>query len=177
MQVPLDDPLRTLVINEVMYHPSSERVEEEFVEILNRGDTSFDLAGWRISGGIDFEFPEIEIAAGEYLVVAADVETFQSLHGNQINVVGPWSGRLSNSSDTINLRNAADQRIDHVVYADEGDWAVRARGPVDRGSQGWVWLDDHDGGGNRSKGSVRRCPADTAKTGQQAFPKTERLET
>ncbi len=147
LQAPIDDPLRTLIINEVMYHPSSERDEEEFVEIFNRGSEPVDVAGWRLSGGVDFNFPELSLEAGAFLIVAADPQSFQNIHGDQINVVGPWMGRLSNRSDTINLRDASDKRIDRVVYADEGDWALRARGPNDRGSQGWVWLDDHDGGG------------------------------
>jgi hypothetical protein len=37
--------------------------------------------------------------------------------------------------------------VDQVVYADEGEWSVRQRGPEDRGHFGWVWRDDHDGGG------------------------------
>ena len=163
LQAPIDDPLRTLIINEVMYHPRSERDEEEFIEVLNRGIEPVDLAGWRLSGGIDFDFPELTLGTGEFLVIAADPAAFQAIYSDQIQVVGPWVGRLSNRSDTINLRDAADERIDRVVYADEGDWAVRGRGPNDLGSQGWVWLDDHDGGG---KSLERKSSEVSAEFGQ-----------
>ena len=143
---PVDDPLRTLVINEIMYHPSSEQVADEYIELLNRGNEPVNLQGWRLSGGVDFAFPDVTIAPNDYLVVAADPDAFAETYGQPADV-GSWTGRLSNSSDTITLRDSTDRRVDRVTYADEGDWAQRGRGPVDRGHMGWVWLDDHDGGG------------------------------
>ncbi len=144
--VPVGDPLRTLVINEIMYHPSSAQVGDEFVELYNRGNQAVNLQGWRLSGGVDLVFPDLTLEANDYLVVAADLESFSTTYGRSADV-GPWTGRLSNSSDTITLRDATDRRVDRVTYADEGDWAQRGRGPEDRGHRGWVWLDDHDGGG------------------------------
>ncbi len=142
-----DDPLRSIVINEIMYHPASENDAHEYVELWNVGDRELALAGWTITGGIEYSFPDVRLAAGQYLVVAADVPAFQAEYGPGARVVGPWTGRLSNARDQITLRGTDGERIDRVTYADEGDWSVRARGPDDRGSQGWIWLDDHDGGG------------------------------
>ncbi len=146
-QLPVDDPLRTVVINEIMYHPAESRTDHEFIELVNVGTDSVDLEGWRISGGVDFVFPLQTLSAGEHLVISADPVAFRELYGGEIDVVGPWTGQLSNSSDRLTLRDLEDRRIDRVTYADEGDWAVRARGPLDEGSQGWVWSDEHDGGG------------------------------
>ena len=36
---------------------------------------------------------------------------------------------------------------DSVRYADDGDWAIRARDAIDYGHRGWTWLADHDGFG------------------------------
>ena len=72
--------------------------------------------------------------------------TFESTYGNGISVTGPWTGKLSNQSDRITVRNETDLRVDEVTYADEGDWAVRHR-IIDAGAPGWAWADDHDGGG------------------------------
>ena len=135
------------MISEIMYHPVSENDAHEYVELWNTGAQPIRLAGWSITSGIEYAFPDVTLPAGEFLVVAADVAAFQATYGAAAPVVGPWSGRLSNSSDTITLRDADGRRVDQVTYADEGDWAQRARGPDDRGSQGWIWLNEHDGAG------------------------------
>ncbi|MFV2065593.1 MAG: lamin tail domain-containing protein, partial [Pirellulales bacterium] len=145
---PVEDPLQAVLVTEIMYHPASEAVEEEYIELYNRGIDAVDLSGWQVASGVDFLFPDVTLAAGDYLVVAADVDRFTARYPNVENVVGGWEGRLSNRTETIELRNAADVRIDRVTYADEGDWATRAEGPLDRGSRGWVWTAAHDGGGS-----------------------------
>ncbi len=114
------------IISEIMYHPASEHDAHEFVELWNAGAQPIRLADWSITGGIDYAFPDITLAAGELLAVAADVPAFEATYGLTARVVGPWNGRLSNSSDTVTLRDADGRRIDQVTYADEGDWAQRA---------------------------------------------------
>ncbi|MBE0544796.1 MAG: lamin tail domain-containing protein [Verrucomicrobia bacterium] len=137
----------SVVISEIMYHPASEDVREEFIELHNAGTTNVSLLGWRFSKGVQFTFPSVSLAAGDYLVVAADVTTFTNKYHGVTNVVGTWTGRLSNSREDIALDDAAGNRVDSVKYADEGDWAVRRRGPMDRNHRGWIWFAEHDGGG------------------------------
>ncbi len=144
---PVSDPGKQIVINELMYHPASEQDAEEYIEVFNRGATATNLAGWQFTSGVDFTFPDITIDPGSYLVIAADTATFSATHPSVTNVIGNWSGQLSNSSESIELVDAAGNRIDRITYADEGDWAVRAVGPVDRGHTGWIWQAEHDGGG------------------------------
>ncbi|MEY2409364.1 MAG: hypothetical protein QOF48_2034, partial [Verrucomicrobiota bacterium] len=116
---------------------------EEYVEIYNRGSTAVKLAGWRLSGGISFSFPNVTINAGSYLVVAANVSAFSAKYPAVANVVGGWAGQLSNNDDPINLDDALGQRMDAVHYSDDGDWAVRRVSP--QYSPGWAWIADHDG--------------------------------
>ncbi len=85
-----------MVINEIMYHPSSENSLEEYIELLNLGPNSVNLNGWSFARGVDFTFPNIDVAAGGYLVVAADTDTLQAKYPGITSVVGPWSGQLSN---------------------------------------------------------------------------------
>ena len=68
-----------VVINEIYYHPPSENPLEEWVELFNKGATAVNLAGWHLKGA-GFTFPNVSIAAGGYLVVAADVPTFTGKH-------------------------------------------------------------------------------------------------
>ncbi|MBI5388511.1 MAG: lamin tail domain-containing protein [Verrucomicrobia bacterium] len=134
-----------LLITEIMYHPGSENVREEYVELLNTNSTPLNLAGWRLTGGIGFDFPAVTVPAGGYLVVAADVAVFQAKYPNVTAVIGGWTGRLGNGGDTVRVRNALDDAVATVTYANEGDWAIRQRGPLDNGSRGWEWIAGHDG--------------------------------
>ena len=142
----------TIVINEIMYHPRSdhgwaEDIRQEYIELFNLGSATVDLRGWRLSNAVDFVFPEITLGAGQYLAVAADVATFSAKYPNVANVVGDWDGKLSNSGETVELVDNEGAVVDSVRYADQGDWAVRVLGPDDHGHRGWIWSDDHDGGG------------------------------
>jgi hypothetical protein len=135
-----------IVINEIMFHPSSERTDEEYIELLNTGAVPINLTGWRLNRGVSFTFPNVTLAAGARLVVAANTASFSAKYPSVANVVGDWQGVLSNTGEDIELENAAGQRVDLVEYADEGDWAVRIRSPFF--PEGWTWADDADGGGS-----------------------------
>ncbi|MCL4176891.1 MAG: lamin tail domain-containing protein, partial [Verrucomicrobia bacterium] len=137
----------TVLINEIMYHPASEDVREEYVELANLGTTDIDLEGWRFSKGIRYSFSNLTLRAGGYLVVAADLEAFANRYPGVTNVVGNWEGILSNRREDLDLDDASGARVDSVEYADEGDWAERRRGPLDRNHRGVVWDADHDGKG------------------------------
>jgi hypothetical protein len=141
-----------VLINEIMYHPfhvppAAEDTRLEYIELSNTGAGPVDLAGWQISDGVDFVFPAVSLGAGEYLVVAADVNAFTVKYPDVTNVVGGWDGRLSNRGEVIELEDDMGVRIDRVYYADEGDWGVRELGPVDYRNRGWNWSNEHDGDG------------------------------
>jgi hypothetical protein len=136
-----------VVINEIMYHPASENVLEEYIELHNTSTTNVNVSGWRFSNGVEFTFPPSTILpANGYLVVAAHRPTFTAKYLGVANVIGNWVGVLSNSRNDIDLDDASGNRIDSVEYADEGDWgAVRTRGPLERNHRGWVWYKEADG--------------------------------
>ncbi len=134
-----------VVVSEIMYNPSSRNPLDEFIELHNRGDEAADLNAWQVSDGVAFTFGATSLAAGDYLVVAADLAKFQANYPGVTNVVGGWTGELSNTGERVEISDALGATIDRVTYADEGDWALRLRGPVDRNHQGWVWFADHDG--------------------------------
>jgi hypothetical protein len=141
-----------VLISEIMYHPyhpidGAEDIRQEYIELFNRGAEPVNLSGWRFNDGVDFVFPDVMLGIGEYLVVAADVNTFTAKYPDVPNVVGGWSGRLSNRGEAIELVDAVGVRIDWIRYADEGDWAVRELGPIDYRHRGWTWSNEHDGGG------------------------------
>ena len=110
---------------------------------------------------MNYTFEDITLEAGAHLVVAADVASFSELYPDVTNIVGGWTGQLSNSSELIRLRNANNSVIDEFEYADDGDFAIRRSMPIItdvvdivgacRGAQtfnGWEWVSPHDGEGS-----------------------------
>ena len=117
-----------VVINEIHYHPASEDVREEFIELHNTGGEAVSLAGWSLRRGVRFDFPKATVPAGGYLVVAADADRFAAKHPGVQPFVAGWNGQLSNRGETVRLADADRKTVDSVTYADEGEWAIRQRG-------------------------------------------------
>jgi len=113
----------TVVFNEVMYHPSqTNEAAFEWVELRNQLAVDMDISGWTIAGGIDYRFPEnTVIAGGSYLVVASSPVDLTAATG-VTNVVGPFTGRLSNSGEKLELRNNNDRLMDELDYGTEDTW-------------------------------------------------------
>ncbi len=150
-----------VVISEIMYQSftdlgAPEDYREEFVELLNRGDTAADLLGWKLSDGVQFEFPQATLGPGEYLVVTADPTVFHARHPGVSNYIVDrgWDGRLSNSGENVELVDQTGRVVDRVQYSDEGDWSVRLKVRYTEFFQsglgfneGLEWSNAHDGGG------------------------------
>lgn len=166
----LDPNAMPIVINEIMYHPASENILEEFIELHNRGGTAVNLAGWRLRRAVRFDFPAVSIPPGGYLVVCADPATFAAKYPGVTNVVGPWSGFLNNSDEEIQLEDAQGNLVTSVRYADEGDWAVRQRGPNDLNHRGWTWYAAHDGGGKSLELMNPALPNDAGQNWAPSLP-------
>ena len=141
-----------VVISEIMYHPhhvapAPEIKAREWIELFNAGDTPAHLSHWRLSDGVEYVFPDVVLKPGEYLVVAADPNVFSTRHPDVVNVVGGWTGWLSNSGERVTLVDDVGGVMNEVRYADEGDWAVRELGPVELNHRGWQWSEQTDGEG------------------------------
>ncbi len=114
----------TIVINEIHYDPTPAASTLEYVELFNAGAQSIDLAGWRLEGGVDFDFPVgTTLAANGFLVVALDPAGVGAAYDVQA-VLGPFQGRLANEGDQLTLRNARAQVIDTVEYGTGFPWPV-----------------------------------------------------
>jgi hypothetical protein len=100
-----------VVFNELMYNPPGPDQGQEWLEVHNQMAVNIDLSRWRISGAVDYDFPEgTVIPGGGYLVVTGFV------------------GSLNNRGETLRLRNAADRIMDELDYGDNGDWPVAPDG-------------------------------------------------
>ncbi len=136
-----------IVINEIMYLPPSKRTNDEWIELKNTDTAPLNLNGWRVTKGVSYTFPNINIPAGGYLVVAADLAAFALKYPGVTNVVGPWIGTLANNGEKIQIETALGENVNEVDFATEGDWASRQRGLTVGGYRGWVWANAADGFG------------------------------
>ena len=119
-----------LAISEIHYHPLA-RVDGknvEFIELYNSNPWIEDLAGWRLTGDVDFTFPAgAQIPAKGYVVVAkvpADVQSVYGLSG----VLGGFAQNLSNEGGTLRLRKPSDAIVLEVSWNDHAPWPVAADG-------------------------------------------------
>src|SRR5205085_6407015 len=87
-----------VVINEIMFQRAGipENTAAEFIELYNPDANPVDLSGWKFTAGVTFTIAGgTTIPAGGYLVVAANLPTFQAAYPGVTNVVGGWLGTLS----------------------------------------------------------------------------------
>ena len=115
-----------VVINEMMFHAVSDLDGDDYLELFNNGTDPVDLSGWTFSG-ITLTLPAATtIPGGGYLVVAKDAAQFQATYGFAPAAV--YGGNLSNSGETVALRDATAATIDTVSFLDVDPWPVKADG-------------------------------------------------
>ncbi|HEU5311646.1 MAG TPA: lamin tail domain-containing protein, partial [Candidatus Eisenbacteria bacterium] len=153
-------PFTAVVINEIHFHPpyippagaciARCSDADQWIELWNRSGADVELGGWSLTKGVEIVLPAgTRIRAGAALVIAANVARFQAENPGVTDVVGGWTGRLAHDTDTINLRDALGNRVDHVKYGDGGPRNDEdPRDGVDDGTfRASAWPPDADGSG------------------------------
>jgi hypothetical protein len=112
-----------VVFSEIMYRPppvgTNDNLFDEFIELRNLSGAPVPLYdilhrtnGWRLRGAVSFNFSTSHvIPAGGFLVlVGFDPSTnltalnaFRARYGTQVGLVGPWTGKLSNNGEILDL--------------------------------------------------------------------------
>jgi hypothetical protein len=117
-------PLR---ITEIMYHPppppagnTNDPDNFEYVEIRNTGSTPLNLNRFRLRGGLELDFTNKVLAAGEYAVVVADTTAFRSRYGTNGLIVGQYTRRLDNGGETLVLEGPLREPI--LDFRFEDNW-------------------------------------------------------
>ena len=119
--------LPLLRITEIMYHPApfegSANAADEFdyIELTNIGDAPLNLNGFRIRGGIDFDFGPggLAIYGHQSVVVVANTNAFVSRYGNARVILGVYNGQLSNAGERLVLEGPLREPIHDFTYSDE----------------------------------------------------------
>src|SRR5947207_10143295 len=117
-----------VVFNEIMFHPMTNESELEWVELENQFSVDVDISRWSLDNAIRFTFPPgTIIKSGGFLVIASSPAALASATG-LTNILGPFSNRLSNAGEKLQLRDNNNRIMDELVYGVEGDWPVAPDG-------------------------------------------------
>ena len=115
-----------VVISEIHYHPFGiHDPTGEFVELFNAGFEEVSLEGWEFSSGLQYRFGDVVLGARERIVVAKEPD---QIDAGGARVFGPYSGRLDNGGETLELADADGVVIARVVFGDDFPWSQAADG-------------------------------------------------
>ncbi|MFC1765351.1 lamin tail domain-containing protein, partial [Planctomycetota bacterium] len=107
-----------LIFSELMYHPTGNSKDLEFVELVNRGPEDVNLTGWSIRGAVSYVFPATILSPGQYIVICGSVwENYGS--------TGPcpkFDGDLANEGETITLNDPRGHVVHTVTYQPGWPW-------------------------------------------------------
>ncbi len=145
-----------IVISEIMYHPPDiaafDNSLDEFIELQNISsnavslyDVTYPTNRWQLDDAVHFSFPTSTIPAGGFVVVvsfdpanATLLNNFRAAYrfGTNVVVVGPYTGQLDNSDETIELKkpdtsaptNITSVLVERVHYHDLLPWDSFADG-------------------------------------------------
>jgi len=150
------NPILDIVINEIMYHPVD--ANDEYIELYNPTTGAILLqnaeGAWRLDGAVNWTLPTgISIPAGGRLIIVGFDPWTETAHLNAfiaayktgpltagVNIIGPWSGDLSNAGERLALERpqAIDQPgdaiwviVDEVIYSDFSPWPQSPDGDGD----------------------------------------------
>ena len=123
----------TVVLSEIMYHPlpvseTDDSELGEYLELYNSGTDTVRLGGYHFDRGITFVFPaNATLPAKSYLLLVKSLEGFPE-QANQRATYSGYTGSLSNSGETLRLKDALDQTVFSVRYGSTGDWPAAPDG-------------------------------------------------
>ena len=161
-----DDESPTVVISEIMYNPASSEPDAEWVEIVNLGPGSVDLAGWWLDDEDTTDWGAIPaggaiLAANQSAVIHNRVISSAAFRDRwsvpeESLVIGVLWSSLANGpsagNEILELRDATGVRQDVVNFDDDGvNW------PSDNGESSIYLADpytDNDQGGHWATSSV-----------------------
>ncbi len=117
----------TVVFNEIMYNPAGDGTPE-WIELHNQMAVNVDISLWRLENGVEFMFPDNTVVpGGGYVVISADPLALETATGFAA-AFGPFTGRLANDGERVDLVNHANRVMDTIGFGDDSPWPVGADG-------------------------------------------------
>ena len=121
-----------LFVTEVHYHPLANGAtsgdEYEFLELKNTSANTMDLSGLSFTAGLTYSFPTgTTLAPGAFYVLVRNAPQFAARYPG-VAYQGIYTGKLSNSGDTITLSRTTVGTIFSFNYKTAGPWPVSPDG-------------------------------------------------
>ena len=117
-----------LHLTEIHCHPSADSAQTEFLELKNTDNKPLDLSGFNFISGITYTFPQGSVLApGAFWLLVRDTAQFAVRYPG-VKVNGKYSGKLSDSGDTLTLAARNGQAILSVTYDTAAPWPLTADG-------------------------------------------------
>jgi hypothetical protein len=117
-------------VSELNYNPIGSS-DYEYIELVNLSGASLDFGGYQITSGITYTFKAgTVVPAGGRIVVCNTRSAFLGRYGTAgiLLASGSYSGKLSDSGDTLTVLSPAGKVILSFAYNNSGDWPSRADG-------------------------------------------------
>ena len=120
-----------LLLTEIMYHPESPSLDStnsatdfEFLEFKNISSSSLNLVGFKLSGGVQFNFTPsslvTNLASGARVLIVKNRASFLSRYGTTNLIAGEFTGNLGNGSNRLIINGPLGEPISDVTY--ESRW-------------------------------------------------------
>jgi hypothetical protein len=134
-----------LVITEIMFHSGGttndggfSHHDFDYLELKNAGTAALSLKGFRLppqvttvdghssTNGLYFDFPDVSVPAGGYVILAQNIAAFRQRYGQAPVVVGQLGGSFVNGGTLLDLVGPLGEPVMHFAYKDS--WVPLADG-------------------------------------------------
>ncbi len=113
------------IINEIMYKPSSAFDSEDWIEVFNPSEDSLNVSSWVLkddNSDHTFQFPDsLIIPEKSYLVIANDLEAFQSVYSHHPQIIGEFSYGFG-LGDQVRVYSSIMKSVDSLEYGISSPW-------------------------------------------------------
>lgn len=118
--------------SEINYNDDATQASGDWIELHNTGNGTVNLSGWSLTNDAlmpRFEFPDGSfIAPHQRLVIARNIDQFQSVHTDVQPLMGNFDFSLPASGGTIRLLDHRDEVVREMAYSDSLPWPPVADG-------------------------------------------------
>lgn len=123
-------PPQAITISEINYSSTEEYPASDWIELYNYGETAQDLTGWYMTDSKEehkWIIPgSVTLQTNERLVLASNLNKFNSVYPNVKNVMGSFGFGLGSPSDSVRLFNNNMKLIAGVKYSSLAPWPTDA---------------------------------------------------
>jgi len=117
-----------VTISEILFEPPTWDTDLQYIEILNYGDSTINLANWSINGSVNLGMIPIELLPGEKYVMCSDLLALLQ-HGIVMERAGQWApGVQINSAPLFLIRDSSGQEVVRIDYGSDSNWPIPESG-------------------------------------------------